>query len=144
MCVGVLRVTWQSFSLSFSFESHWHTLRKHSLHPPITSPSLFFSLCLSASLLLSLQLSLSVSLFSFLPAICLLLFHSWVKGLVETLRLLLLFFFSPRDPLLNAQSAERAQHLSRGEIQYGTASATLIPWIIFLSIYTPKSVLRLK
>lgn len=83
-----LLVTQQSFYLSISSKTHWHTFRKHSLHPPTTLPSLLSSLCLSASLLLflSLHLFLSGSLSSFLRAICLFLFHSLVKGLVETLR----------------------------------------------------------
>lgn len=81
---SVLCVTQQSFSSSISSKNGWHTFRKHSLHP---STSVFFSLCLSASF--SLHPSLSASLSSFLPAICLFLFHSWVKGLVSTL----CFFF---------------------------------------------------
>lgn len=130
---SVLCVTQQSFSSSISSKNGWHTFRKHSLHP---STSVFFSLCLSASF--SLHPSLSASLSSFLPAICLFLFHSWVKGLVSTL-----CFFS-RGLLLNAQSAERAQHLSSGEhAVWNSECHSHALDCLSQYIYT-KSMLRLK
>ena len=51
--------------------------------------------------------------------------------------------FCLRGTLLNAQSANRAQYLSSGETRYRT-TATSIPWIVFLSVRTPKSALGLK
>lgn len=85
-------VTQQSFSWTiFSSKTRWHTFRK-ALPPSsyhITLPVLF-----SSSHVLSSHPSPLVprSLSSFLLAICLFLFHSWVKGLVETVRVFIYFF----------------------------------------------------